>query len=363
VAAVFGVAAEFAKGSDLLLLALEILGAILVAGLVGILLSRKGRVLYRYARAKVPAVSAGGMMGGAILLLAAGIGIGHVLWQPEATAERPPAAPSNVPSPAHLIDQFPATAPVYGVAFSLATPALAVESRYSVIDLWNSVTGAPIKQLGAELANPVFYRNGSKPVVEVTVPNGMAFSQDGTTFAVGYNVGYDGRISFWDAVTYASRGSVEDAADNDATYTDSACGGAISGVAISPDGNHPVTANDTTGIYVLDLRTGGPTTTVLDGTDGEGAFGVAFRPHSQIFAAADHNGSVLMWNLSGEQPYGEPLADPGSKGAYALAFSADGTQLAVGDLNGNVYVWHMGTSDAPITLSVPDRDHGIGKVG
>ena len=64
--------------------------------------------------------------------------------------------------------------------------------------------------------------------------------------------------------------------------------------------------------------------------------GVAFSPNGNLLASADADGTVLLWNTATEQAVGPPLPADLGYGVTGVAFSPDGNLLASADADGTV---------------------------
>ena len=245
----------------------------------------------------------------------------------------------------------------------------------------------------------------SRPLLELPtshadIVEGMAFSSDGTTLAVGT---FGGSVYLLNATTGhrtrtltepASRGLLAvsiscdgkllAAADRNgstylwdlassartappATLTDPASDG-VRAVAFSPDGKTLATGDATGSTHLWDLTSGAPTAPAATLTDSasEDVQAVAFSPGGKRLATGDANGSTYLWDLTSGTPKAPQatLTDPASGGVQAVAFSPDGKALATGDANGSSYLWDIsrGTASSSHTLANPGASGAYGTV-
>jgi serine/threonine protein kinase/Tol biopolymer transport system component len=245
----------------------------------------------------------------------------------------------------------------------------------------------------------------SRPLLELptsraNIVEGMAFSSDGTTLAVGT---FGGSVYLLNAITghrtrtltepgsrgllavsISCDGKLLAAADrNGSTYlwdlassaraappvtlTDPASNG-VRAVAFSPDGKTLATGDTTGSTHLWDLTSGAPTApaaTLTDSTS-ENVQAVAFSPGGKMLATGDANGSTYLWDLTSGAPKAPraTLTDPASGGVQAVAFSPDGKALATGDANASSYLWDIsrGTASSSHTLPDPGASGAYGTV-
>jgi serine/threonine protein kinase/Tol biopolymer transport system component len=245
----------------------------------------------------------------------------------------------------------------------------------------------------------------SRPLLELptsraNIVEGMAFSSDGTTLAVGT---FGGSVYLLNAITghrtrtltepgsrgllavsISCDGKLLAAADrNGSTYlwdlassaraappvtlTDPASNG-VRAVAFSPDGKTLATGDTTGSTHLWDLTSGAPTApaaTLTDSTS-ENVQAVAFSPGGKMLATGDANGSTYLWDLTSGAPKAPraTLTDPASGGVQAVAFSPDGKALATGDANASSYLWDIsrGTASSSHTLANPGASGAYGTV-
>ena len=250
---------------------------------------------------------------------------------------------------------------------------------------------------------PVSWSAGqtSRPLLELGtghahIVEGMAFSSDGTTLAVGtfggttylVNAATGRRIrTLTDpgsrgllAVSISWDGKLLAAADRNgstylwhlapsartappATLTDPASDG-IRAVAFSPDGKTLATGDAAGSTYLWHLTSSTPTAPAATLTDpGSGSVqAVAFSPDGKTLATGDAAGSTYLWDVSRGTAYSSHiLADPGASGDYgtvAVAFSPDGTILAAGGYTGQTYLWNTASGSLITSLRNPGSDSG-----
>ncbi len=123
--------------------------------------------------------------------------------------------------------------------------------------------------------------------------------------------------------------------------------GAVTAVAVSPDGALLATASEDATVRLWDPATGQPHGAPLTGHDGA-VWSVAFSPDGTLLASAGSDRTVRLWETATGQPRGEPLE--GHSGAVrSVAFSPDGALLVTaGDLatagdDGTVRLWETAT--------------------
>jgi hypothetical protein len=184
------------------------------------------------------------------------------------------------------------------------------------------------------------------PASHANIVEGMAFSSDGTTLAVGF---FGGSVYVFNATT----------GHRTETLTEPGGRGLLA-VSISCDGKRLAAADRDGSTYLWNLARGARAASpaVLTDPASDGIRAVAFSPDGKMLATGDATGSTYLWHLTPRIPTAPAatLTDPASGDVQAVAFSPDGKTLAAGDANGSTYLWDLksGTPETPqATLPEP----------
>ena len=301
------------------------------------------------------------VLGGAIVLAAAGIGVGVTLASSAGPGASPaaksgaagPAAPATAgrasspaaqtgspkttgsagPRPGH--SARPAAVAVPAIVRAFRDPGTGARHVNSVAF---SADGTMLATGDAD-GNTYTWEAGTGRLV-ATLPDGgdgkvfaVSFSPGGTTLATGYA---NGSTRLWRAGTGQLLGTLSDPG-----------GRAVDSVAFSPDGTTLATGDKNGQTYLWRITGAGTSVTLartLPNPGGGGVWAVAFSADGQSLATADFNGSTYLWDTSGSAA--SPAATftvPGGHYATAVAFSPDGATLATGNFNGDTYLWNLRT--------------------
>ena len=231
-----------------------------------------------------------------------------------------PAAPTPVSAFA------PAGAPgIYAVAFS-ANGTLAAGGADGSTTLWDTASGEPIKTLPD---------TGSKGVL------GVAFSPDGGTLATA-DANHD--FYLWDAAS----GHLIDAIPDPQSQ-------GVLAVAFSPDGKLVATGDQNHHIYLWNAASHSLIKTITD-PDSQGINTLAFSPDGRLLAAGDYNHDTYLWSI----PSGAAVATFATTNAVdSVAFSPDGQLLAAGSYDGRTYLYQVSTRSLVATLPDPGSQPGV----
>ena len=171
------------------------------------------------------------------------------------------------------------------------------------------------------------------------VVEGMAFSPDGETLAIGTFGGTTYLVN-------AAAGGITRKLRNPRSR-------GVLAVAISCNGQLLAAADRDGSTYLWDLTPGARATPVATLTDpaSKGIQAVAFSPDGKTLAAGDAAGSTYLWHVSSgtKTALAATFAEPAATSIQAVAFSPDGKTLATGDAAGSTYLWHV-TSDTRARL-------------
>ncbi|MBN1285552.1 MAG: protein kinase [Anaerolineae bacterium] len=154
---------------------------------------------------------------------------------------------------------------------------------------------------------------------------GVALSPDGRTCAAGDQ---GGAVTVWEVGT----GRVLEALAGHA--------GRVNRVAFSPDGRRLASAGEDGTVRLWDLETG-EEAAVLTGHGGA-VWGLAFSPDGAIVASGGVDHAVILWDAATGRRVGAPLAAHTDL-VYSVAFSPDGARLASASADGAVILWGVAT--------------------
>jgi WD40 repeat protein len=148
-------------------------------------------------------------------------------------------------------------------------------------------------------------------------------SPDGKTFVSG---GEDHKIIFWNFLTRAPAGSVEDS-------------GEVFSLAFSPDGKTLAAGNRHKEVTLWDVekrkRTGAP----LEGHVNS-VYSVAFAPGGKTLISASLDKTVRRWDVATGKLIGDPLIGSG-QAVYCVAVHPDGNRIASGAEEGVATIWDL----------------------
>jgi serine/threonine protein kinase len=255
-----------------------------------------------------------------LVVIAAGLGLVHVLTGWPASAKPGPAASGPTPhkNSSNSLSQNGSRVGKHENPASPSAPA---------------TTPAPDSSAQATAPTPV--REFTQPGVPGV--NAVAFSPDGTLATAGAG----GTTSLWNASTGSFIKTISD--------RDSA---GVLAIAFSQDGRLLATADSNDIVYLWDASTGALVRTLTDQGAG-GVLAVAFSPDGKILATSDKAGRIALWNSASGTKL-TTITIPASKGVNTLAFSPDGASLAAGDYNGTTYLRQIPFGAAVAQFPVPD---------
>ena len=295
---------------------------------------------------------------------------------------------------------------VNAVAFSPDGTTMAFASSASAVRLWSVRT----QQLTATLPHPgpvtglafhsddtvvtsaadgtarIWHLPGPVLTGHGDIVNGVAFSPDGGTLAVGsaetqlWDV--DGRqplavsmtndARFSASIAYAPDGSTLAVGSRDGTFqlwnvtdagTPTAIGSPVAAhdlvvesLAFGPDGRILATGSDDNTVKVWDVTnpTGPRPLATLEGFSSY-VYSVAFSPDGRHLAAGSIDRTVRLWDVTdpgAPELVGQPLSGPDHY-VLAVAFSPDGRTLAVGSADKTIRLFDMADPAVPVLLAGP----------
>jgi len=215
---------------------------------------------------------------------------------------------------------------VSAVAFSPDTGGLATGNGGGTVQLWNA---ALFHQASAPLATgtpeSAAAAAGHAPVV---------LGASGGVVAVS---GAQGTVRLWKAITGQPIGGPI------------AAGQAVTGLAVSPDGQTLAVVDD--GLQLWATATGRRIGNPLPAPDAAGP--VAFSPDGSLVATIGRDGKARLWDAATQQEIGDPMTVAGPDAdPQALAFSPNGKILATVTASGAASLWSVATQrqiGAPMT--------------
>lgn len=238
---------------------------------------------------------------------------------------------------------------IYGVAFSPDGKTIASCGKGGIVNLWNIERLGDHKTLpvGSNLLWKIAFAPDGKTLVcatdagtvvlldvqgragMVTLPGhkggvyALALSPDGKTFVSG---GEDHKIIFWNFLTRAAAGSVEDSSE-------------VFSLAFSPDGKTLAAGNRHKEVTLWDVakreRTGAP----LEGHVNS-VFSVAFTPGGKNLISASLDKTTRRWDVATGKLIGDPLIGSG-QAVYCVAVHPDGNTIASGAEGGVATIWDL----------------------
>ncbi|WP_411098593.1 trypsin-like peptidase domain-containing protein [Streptomyces sp. x-45] len=160
--------------------------------------------------------------------------------------------------------------------------------------------------------------------------HGLAFSPDGTTFAVTTSDARDRESQVFEVQLW-------DAMERKLLATLTGHTGQVTSLAFSPDGDTLATGASDATTRLWDVRTRRSTAT-LTGHSGS-VFALAFSPDGLTLASGGQDRTVRLWDVRGRTAVTVLSGHAGS--VDALAFSPDGATLASGSEDAAVRLWDM----------------------
>ena len=192
------------------------------------------------------------------------------------------------------------------------------------ISYWHANTGQKLSE--SRLDNPI---------------NTVAFSQDGSTLAIGDR---NGKIQLWDTTTSSQQADLEGhGAGNDSE---------ILALAFSPDGKMLASGSEDKTVRLWDTQNHTKLGTLRGHTGWVTA--VAFSEDGNTFASGDASKTIKLWDLDTQQ---ERATITGHKNTInALAFAPAGTPLygmclASGSADGTIRFWNPLNGEERITFT------------
>jgi WD40 repeat protein/serine/threonine protein kinase len=189
---------------------------------------------------------------------------------------------------------------------------LASSGRDSVIHLWSTADGSPVRTLPLEPGEAAF---------------ALAFSPDGKLLASASESG----LRLWNPVNGLLIAWLEQSMP-------------VLALSFSPDGAFLASGGDDGLITLWDVKSGEISGTPLEGhTDAVSS--LAFSPDGTILASGSRDYSILLWNVSSRQALRQPLVGH-NDWLSGLAFSPDGTILASSSHDSTIRLWDTASGQA-----------------
>ncbi len=203
---------------------------------------------------------------------------------------------------------FSHDAPVIRLAISPDGKTVAISGDDSNTRLWDVSTASPI--------GPPIHGNSW---------NGLAFSPDGKSLAMGLNV-----VQFRDPCTGETRSTVP--------FPEG-----VSTLAFSPNGSKLLVCGYQGTTQLWQLPDGSSSGSLKE--DPGAVFSAAFSPNDRTILTGTNEGKVRLWDATTGQPLGPPISH--SKRVWTVAFSPDGESFLAGDYIGIARHWKF-PSQKPI---------------
>jgi WD40 repeat protein/transcriptional regulator with XRE-family HTH domain len=215
------------------------------------------------------------------------------------------------------------SSPIQHVTFSLDGTGLATINVDGLAKIWDIETGKELLSVHEEIR---------------VLPNGLAFSPDGTRLAIA---AIDGNPE-----EGGGRAIILDAATGEELMTLTGPTSYMRSISFSPDGTRIVTTSDDRAATIWDAHSGkivlmlyGHTDLVAD---------AAFSPDGTRIATAGWDRQVKIWDAVTGQQLFSMVGHSGD--IYTVAFSPDGTRIITASFDGTARVWNASPSRERLTL-------------